>query len=330
MLSLKIIMTLALILIILFIKSIVKLSFIKKTVQRELDNVEIEKILSPGSIQKLSIMPLVDFYASDDAFETEAGVSYYIKADDTDILLDVGFNSKKKHPSALLNNLANAGKKIKDIDFIYLSHLHLDHIGGIKDQKSKTFSLSGGFVELPEIPVYSPEPVKASDLNPGPETIVLTDPEKIKDGIISIGAIPRALYLMGYTLENSLAFNVEGKGIVVVVGCGHQTVERIIERVDLLFDEPIYGIIGGLHLPAGGGRVKVGPFDIQGIIGVDRPPWKGINQNDVDDAISSIRQVAPSFIAISPHDTSDSVLSRFKDEFGPKNHELRVGKLLEI
>ena len=242
----------------------------------------------------------------------------------------MGANYGKKHPSLLLKNMETAGKKIQDIDFIYLSHIHLDHVGGMKDQRGKTFSLSGGFVEMPQIPVYSPEDVSPSDLNPGPVPEVITDPRKLKDGIISIGAIPRALYLMGYTMEQSLAFNVEGKGIVVVIGCGHQSIERIIERVDQLFDAPLYGIIGGLHLPAGGGRVKVGPLDIQSIVGTDRPPWNGINIKDVEAAVLAIKSADPSFIALSPHDSSDLVINRFQTEFGDKYHELKVGLPLTI
>lgn len=45
---------------------------------------------------------------------------------------------------------------------------------------------------------------------------------------------------MGYVLEQSLAVNVEGKGIVLIIGYGHQTIEKIIERAQELFDEPIY------------------------------------------------------------------------------------------
>jgi len=55
--------------------------------------------------------------------------------------------------------------------------------------------------------------------------------ENFSKGIASIGVIPRALFLLGYTLENSLAFNLAGKGIVLVIGCGHQTIELILERV---------------------------------------------------------------------------------------------------
>jgi len=43
---------------------------------------------------------------------------------------------------------------------------------------------------------------------------------------------------------------------VLITGCGHSTIQRIVERAEMLFDEPIYGIVGGLHLR------KAGPEDL--------------------------------------------------------------------
>ncbi|MDO9263447.1 MAG: MBL fold metallo-hydrolase, partial [Desulfosalsimonadaceae bacterium] len=219
---------------------------------------KIEPLASPGVVGKLSILPLIDYYADRPDLRTEPGVSYLVKADDTAILLDVGFNAKKEHPSPLLQNMAALGVSMSEIGMIFISHAHLDHLGGMRDQKEKTFSLSQGPVALSDIPVYAPVPIAPSHWNPGPKTRVITDPVVLKPGIASIGVIHRFLFLMGRTLENALAVNVEGKGIVLIIGCGHQTIERIIERILTLFDAPIYAIIGGLHFPVGGGRIMVG------------------------------------------------------------------------
>ncbi len=32
-------------------------------------------------------------------------------------------------------------------------------------------------------------------------------------------------------------------------------------------------IAGGLHYPVNGGRIMIGPINIQSIVGSDRPPW---------------------------------------------------------
>jgi 7,8-dihydropterin-6-yl-methyl-4-(beta-D-ribofuranosyl)aminobenzene 5'-phosphate synthase len=119
-------------------------------------------------------------------------------------------------------------------------------------------------------------------------------------------------------------------GIVLVVGCGHQTIERIIERVRLLFDIPIYAVIGGLHLPGGGGRMKIVPIDIQPIVGTDRYPWNKLDESDTENTINTIKDLNPALVALSPHDSSDYTLKRFQEEFGPCYKTIKVGSPINI
>lgn len=289
-----------------------------------------EKLPDIGTVNSLSVLPLVDFYTDDDRLKTEAGVSYLIRADDTTILMDVGFNKNKEHPSPLLHNMQTLGVSPDNIDFIFFSHLHLDHVGGMREQKSSQFSFSRGQVPLPEIPVYAPVAISPSAWNPGPRVNVIKDPEVLSTGVASIGVIPRNLFLIGYTLENSLAINVAGKGIVLVIGCGHQKIERIIERTRQLFDEPIYGIIGGLHYPVKNGRLMLGPLNIQNIVGGDTPPWKGIGEQDVRAAITAMKATNPKFVALSPHDSSDWSIDKFREAFREQYHDLKVGRELQL
>ena len=296
----------------------------------ERNAMKITKLADPGTVQSLAILPLVDYYANQPDLKTEPGVAYLVRADETTILLDVGFNKKKEHPSPLLHNMEKLGVSVADLDMIFISHLHLDHVGGMTEQKQKTFSLSQGLVSLPDIPVYAPANLSPSSWNPGPDARVIEAPTVLKPGIASIGVIPRYLFLMGRTLENSLAVNVAGKGIALIVGCGHQTIERIIDRTRALFDEPIYAIIGGLHYPVYGGRIMIGPVNIQRIVGSDRPPWTGIRESDVDSAIAAIKAVSPKIVALSPHDSSDWCIDRFRQAFGEAYVDLKVGQEIII
>ncbi|MEA3487258.1 MAG: MBL fold metallo-hydrolase [Thermodesulfobacteriota bacterium] len=318
---------------IIFLFLVLKLAQLKsgrEKVLEELEKMDCEKLASIGTVKKLSILPLIDFCSTSADLKTEPGVSYLIKADDTTILLDVGYNAKKEHPSPLIRNMEKLGVKVEDIDMMFISHLHVDHLGGMKEQKKKQFSLSQGPVSVPEVPVYAPDNVTPSEWNPKPRVEVVSEPKIIKKGIASIGPIPRFLFLMGYTLEHSLAVNVEGKGIVLIVGCGHQTVERIIERAKSLFDEPIYGIIGGLHFPVNGGRIMVGPLNLQGIVGSDNPPWRGISEQDVMNSIEVIKQENPQIVSLSAHDSSDWSVTRFREAFGDRYRDLRVGEEIVI
>lgn len=302
----------------------------KKQAESEIAATQVPKIPFPGAVRQLTILPLVDFHTADPSLKTEPGVSYLIKADDTTILMDCGFNKEKAHPSPLLHNMEKLGISVSGPNMIFFSHLHLDHLGGMTEQKTHTFSLSRGPVSLPDIPIYAPAPVTGSKWNPSADARVISDPVELKPGIFSIGTIPRYLFLLGRTLENALAVHVKGKGIALIVGCGHQTIGRLIDRVRALFDEPIYGIIGGLHYPVNGGRIMLGPVNIQRILGSDTPPWQGIREADIENAITAIQQVCPRIVALSPHDSSDWAIDRFRQAFGSSYVDIKVGQEIVI
>ena len=301
----------------------------KKKTHKKFPNHYETKIKDLGSISSLKITPIVDFYATDDNFQTEPGVSYWIEADDTNILLDVGFNAKKQHPSPFLHNLNHIGKSLEDLDMIFFSHLHLDHVGGMKEQRKKQFSFSAGESILPNIPIYAPEPLTPSAKNPGKDAVVLTEPTKIAQGIASTGAVAK-FFLLGQTLEHALAINIKGKGLAIIVGCGHQTIEKILEMAKENFEEPVFAIIGGLHYPVKDGRIMVGPLNMQGIAATENKPLSGITQTQLDSALNVLEKSNVKKIYLSAHDSSDYALDQFAKRFDKNFETLQVGKTINI
>jgi 7,8-dihydropterin-6-yl-methyl-4-(beta-D-ribofuranosyl)aminobenzene 5'-phosphate synthase len=222
------------------------------------------------------------------------------------------------------------GIDIRDIGMIFISHPHLDHVGGRADQAAGTFSLTQGETGIKNITAYTPEGLAASQWNRNIAVRQVKAPLLIRPGIASIGTIPRFLFIAGMVHEQSLAINVEKKGIVLIIGCGHPSVERIIERTRALFKERIYAIIGGLHFPINGGRINIGPLNLQYMVGKDSPPWDGLDMKDMDSAIQSMKNVNPAIIALSPHDSSDWALARFADAFKERFSIIKGGKMLQL
>jgi 7,8-dihydropterin-6-yl-methyl-4-(beta-D-ribofuranosyl)aminobenzene 5'-phosphate synthase len=305
----------------------IKLLIDRNRAEKERHHRVYPRILNPEAVSSLTVLPLIDFKTSFPEARTEPGVSYLVTAGDYKVLVDVGYNAKREHPSPLISNMKLFGVNLSGINALFISHLHLDHLGGSKDQRKHTFSLSHGHVDFPPIPVYSPLPLKPSpfNYNPDSEIKVSLKPVKLAPGVYGIGSIPRALFIMGYTEEQALAVNVAGKGLVLIIGCGHQTVERVIQRAKQLFDLPIYGIIGGLHFPVHGGRIMIGPVNAQSIVGSDRMPWNGINEDDVNEAIHAIAETGAKVVSLSAHDSSDWAIDQFKKAFGSAYVDLLVG-----
>ena len=281
------------------------------------------------AVERLTITPLVEFYAEEKALQTEAGVSYLIEADGTKILLDVGANEKRSHPSPLLANAQKMGVDLSELDALFLSHLHRDHVGGVRQEREKTFSPSNGPHPWKELPVYSPAPLTGT-LPIGSSPITVTEPMEIAPGIWSMGPMGRQLFFMGYTQEQILAVHVKKKGMVLIVGCGHPGIERIIERCKALFPHPIFGIIGGLHYPITDGRIMVGPLNVQKLVGTDRMPWRGLSKADVEERILAIEKANVQKVGISPHDSCDWSLKAFKKAFQEGYCPVRVGRPIEF
>jgi len=103
---------------------------------------QVSKINKMGITEKVEILPLIDWSVSNNARQKEPGVSYLIKTDTDTILFDTGFNRYQEAPSPLEQNMKNLGIGIDDFKTIVISHNHMDHVGGLKWQKIKSFSLS--------------------------------------------------------------------------------------------------------------------------------------------------------------------------------------------
>ena len=55
-----------------------------------------------------------------------------------------------------------------------------------------------------------------------------------------------------------------------------------------------------------------------------------INDQDTQEAIAAVQAVNPSLVALSPHDSSDRSLDRFKTVFGEKFQTIKVGTPITV
>lgn len=82
-------------------------------------------------------------------------------------------------------------------------------------------------------------------------------------------------------------------------------------RAESLVSAPIYGVVGGLHLPVDGLRA-------QDVIGTAKWPWERTSESEVEQAIDLLQRRSPRLIALSWHDSPQWTLSRFEARFGER------------
>jgi 7,8-dihydropterin-6-yl-methyl-4-(beta-D-ribofuranosyl)aminobenzene 5'-phosphate synthase len=94
---------------------------------------------------------------------------------------------------------------------------------------------------------------------------------------------------------------VKGKGIFLIVGCGHMGLKTLLKRAKALFNQPIAGVIGGLHY----GKQK---------------------EEDLQAEIQALREIQPRLIALSPHDSYPEALKAFESAFPDVYQTIKVGE----
>lgn len=213
---------------------------------------------------KAQITVLYDAFGQTSAMQKDWGYAALVEYGGKRILFDTGNN-----PDILAQNAKAKGIDLSKLDFVVMSHRHGDHMGGL------------GYVLSvnPKVPIYAPKEgfgVYGADL---PGTFYRKDPslapaQRYYDGtppdVLRFGSawpganfrlvdkntdITPEIHLVTLvsdkpgTLELrelSLVINTS-EGLVIVVGCSHPGIDKIVESATAI-NPHIHFIVGGFHL----------------------------------------------------------------------------------
>jgi len=167
----------------------------------------------------MKVIIIYDNTTSRTELKADWGFSALVEIKERKILFDTGANGR-----ILLSNMQKLKVNPKEIEDIFISHLHWDHTGGLS-----SFLRLNNQLKL-WIPSYFPEAENAREI------IEVKRPTRLYEGIYSTGELEG--------VEQSLCVETE-KGIVIIAGCSHPKMEHILQ-VASQFGK-VYGIIGGLH-----------------------------------------------------------------------------------
>ncbi|MFO7635159.1 MAG: MBL fold metallo-hydrolase [Caldilinea sp.] len=264
-------------------------------------------LLGPiGETKHLTILPLFEKAAHSDDLVIGHGVAYLIRTDATSILMDTGFNPDNLDPSPLEQNMARLGVDHQDFDTIYITHPHPDHTGGVTQWLNRTFTLGNTPIDLSDKRILTPIVMTYPGANPE----AAAEPRVLAPGVATLGAIPFVdifplSLFRPQMIEQVLAVNVADVGVILITGCGHPSLERMVRIAEQVLGQPVVGVVGGLHYGE-----TVTPA--------------------VQDGIDLLTARNAAFVALSPHDTGPAGLSAFAAAFPLAYHPIAVGNEIVV
>jgi len=180
--------------------------------------------------QQIQMTIVYDNNHFDEKLNTDWGFSCLIEGLVKSILFDTGSNGQ-----ILLSNMEKLRIRPDKIDLVFLSHAHRDHTGGLD-------ALLG---ENSKIDVWVPEFFSSSFKNSikkrGAVIKEVEKFQKICDNAYTTGVIS------GWIKEQSLMLDTD-KGLIVITGCAHPRITKIIATAKKLLKKDIYMVFGGFHL----------------------------------------------------------------------------------
>lgn len=276
-----------------------------------------------GEVERLTILPVVERLTARPGLHGEPGVSYLIRADDLTLVFDCGLGTGGKETTVLESNVRALGLKLDDLDCIVVSHLHVDHVGGVRSQLRHTFDLGTSLVVPRSLPAYVPTEMS----HPRADVCVNQETRVIGKGVAILPPLGRMLFWLGPIAEQALVVNVRGRGLVMITGCGHPEIERLLAATEQVVDAPVHAVIGGLHLPVHAAGTPLVP---QAVLGNPNWPWRAISEEDARSVIESIQARGPGLVALSGHDSTPWTMAAFEKAFGDRSRPLRVGEEITI
>jgi 7,8-dihydropterin-6-yl-methyl-4-(beta-D-ribofuranosyl)aminobenzene 5'-phosphate synthase len=281
-------------------------------------------VAAPAQAQadKAEITVLYDAFGTTTTMNKDWGFAAFVEYGGKRILFDTGNNAE-----IFAHNVQAKGIDLTTLDFAVVSHRHGDHTSGLNylmtvnprvsiyapQENFGVFgaALPGTFYKRdeslpPEMRYFDGHPPAALRFGsawPQGDFTWITETTEVAPGfhlILLKGSWGVDLDVM----EISLAIDTPD-GIVLIVGCSHPTIEKIVEAARSVIDKPIHLVFGGTHL------LPATPDEISRIATALRDDWH-------------VAWIAPA------HCTGEPAFGILKESFGERYLYAGLGVTLEL
>lgn len=212
----------------------------------------------------MKITVLADNRKFDDTLESEHGLCIYLETENYKCLLDTGASD------VFITNAEKLGIDLNEVDFVFISHGHADHIGGLPEfltvnVKAKIVLSENAINQSFFSTRNGLHPINIDfDFSPYTERFVFVDSEMvIRDEIRVFSAIENkyplpkanaALFkqrgngLLSDDFNHELVISFGTDNLFVYTGCAHRGLLNILSSVLLSPTKKIGTVMGGFHL----------------------------------------------------------------------------------
>jgi len=195
-------------------------------------------VMDSDYVNNVVLKVVVDNNSGARGLRVRWGLSIFVQTDRSTFLFDTG-----PDPVTLEHNLRHLGIDPQEIEFVFISHGHGDHMGGLNFFARIKKNLP---IFIPNVPSLE-RCVRSMGLNPIP----ITYPKTIAPGIFSTGT------LNGMIREQGLIIHIRDRGGILLVGCSHPGLIRMIKVAHNVLKRDIFMVMGGFHL----GGTRKGELD---------------------------------------------------------------------
>lgn len=214
------------------------------------------------------------------------GFSCLIEGCEKTILFDTGGDG-----SILSKNMGKLGINPEEIDVIVLSHIHGDHTDGLPAVLRQSSDVT--VYVLQSFPYSFKENVKGY----GSDVVSVSEPAKICENVYSTGELSLGIE------EQALIIRTD-RGLIVITGCAHPGIVRMVKKAKDLLQEDILFVMGGFHL-------------------------HDTSRSTIEEIVSDFREMG--VLYASPcHCSGYTARELFKQEYGQNYIEIGVGTVIHV